>query len=43
MDDGKLTNSAGKTVPFRNVILIMTSNAGAKEGAEEEDRLRQPG
>jgi MoxR-like ATPase len=29
MDDGKLTNSAGKSVPFRNVILIMTSNAGA--------------
>lgn len=31
MDDGKLTNSAGKSVPFRNVILIMTSNAGAKD------------
>lgn len=29
MDDGRLTNSAGKEVPFRNVILIMTSNAGA--------------
>ena len=32
MDDGKLTASSGKMVPFRNVILIMTSNAGAKEG-----------
>lgn len=31
MDNGQLTNSAGKTVNFRNVILIMTSNAGAKE------------
>ncbi len=32
MDDGKLTNSAGKTVSFRNVWLIMTSNAGVREG-----------
>jgi len=31
MDNGQLTNSAGKTVNFRNVILIMTTNAGAKE------------
>lgn len=31
MDNGQLTNSAGKTVNFRNVILIMTSNAGAAE------------
>ena len=31
MDNGQLTNSAGKTVNFRNVILIMTSNAGASE------------
>jgi ATP-dependent Clp protease ATP-binding subunit ClpA len=31
MDDGKLTNSANKTVSFRNVILIMTSNAGAAQ------------
>jgi ATP-dependent Clp protease ATP-binding subunit ClpA len=28
MDDASLTNSAGKTVNFRNVILIMTSNIG---------------
>lgn len=34
MDDGRLTNSAGKMVPFRNVILIMTSNAGAAEMAK---------
>ena len=34
MDDGKLTNSAGKEVSFRNVILIMTSNAGAKDAAK---------
>ena len=31
MDDGKLTNSGGKVVSFRNVIIIMTSNAGAVE------------
>lgn len=31
MDHGKLTDSNGKTTDFRNVILIMTSNAGAKE------------
>ncbi len=31
MDDGRLTNSGGKTVSFRNVILIMTSNAGAAQ------------
>jgi len=29
MDHGKLTDSNGKTTDFRNVILIMTSNAGA--------------
>lgn len=29
MDDAKLTNSHGKSVDFRNVILIMTSNAGS--------------
>lgn len=31
MDNGALTSSSGKTVNFRNVILIMTSNMGAKE------------
>jgi ATP-dependent Clp protease ATP-binding subunit ClpC len=29
MDDGRLTDSHGKTVDFKNVILIMTSNVGA--------------
>jgi len=29
MDYGKLTDSNGKTVDFRNIVLIMTSNAGA--------------
>ena len=31
MDYGKLTDSNGKTTDFRNVILIMTSNAGATQ------------
>ena len=31
MDYGKLTDSHGRTTDFRNVIIIMTTNAGAKE------------
>ncbi len=31
MDYGKLTDNNGKTVDFRNVILIMTTNAGATD------------
>jgi ATP-dependent Clp protease ATP-binding subunit ClpA len=31
MDHGKLTDHNGKVVDFRNVILIMTTNAGASE------------
>ena len=31
MDNGKLTDHAGKTTDFRNAIIIMTSNAGATE------------
>ena len=34
MDDGKLTNSSGKVISFRNVWLLMTSNAGVREGAK---------
>ena len=34
MDHGKLTDHNGKTVNFRNVILIMTTNAGAAELAK---------
>ena len=33
MDHGKLTDHNGRTVDFRNVVLIMTSNAGASEQA----------
>src|SRR5690606_31074639 len=31
MDNGSLTDSNGRTSDFKNVILIMTSNVGAKE------------
>ncbi|QPH52638.1 ATP-dependent Clp protease ATP-binding subunit ClpA [Pontivivens ytuae] len=34
MDHGKLTDHNGRTVDFRNVVLIMTSNAGAAEQAK---------
>ncbi len=34
MDYGKLTDNNGKTIDFRNVILIMTTNAGAAEMAK---------
>lgn len=33
MDHGKLTDHNGRTTDFRNVILIMTSNAGASDAA----------
>ncbi|PWG17710.1 ATP-dependent Clp protease ATP-binding subunit ClpA [Salibaculum griseiflavum] len=35
MDHGQLTDHNGRTTDFRNVILIMTSNAGAAEQAKE--------
>ena len=34
MDHGSLTDHNGKKIDFRNVILIMTTNAGASEGAK---------
>ncbi len=34
MDYGKLTDNNGKTIDFRNVILIMTTNAGAADMAK---------
>jgi ATP-dependent Clp protease ATP-binding subunit ClpA len=45
MDHGKLTDHNGKTVDFRNVILIMTTNAGAADlakppiGFERDERI----
>jgi ATP-dependent Clp protease ATP-binding subunit ClpA len=34
MDHGKLTDNNGKQVDFRNVVLIMTTNAGAADMAK---------
>lgn len=31
LDDGRITDSKGRTVSFKNTIIIMTSNAGAKQ------------
>src|SRR5206468_290727 len=39
MDDGRLTDSQGRTVDFKNVVLIMTSNLpGGRAGAEQHFR-----
>ncbi len=46
MDYGKLTDHSGKTVDFRNVILIMTTNAGAADLAKPAigfERTRREG
>ena len=40
LDDGRLTDSQGRTVDFRNVVIIMTSNLGSQmilEGIGSED------
>ena len=33
-DEGRLTDSAGQVVNFKNVIVLMTSNIGARQAAE---------
>ncbi len=40
MDDGRLTDGQGRTVDFRNVILIMTSNVGSSHILNETDPER---
>ena len=40
MDHGMLTDADGKKVDFRNVVLIMTTNAGAADNAQRRHRLR---
>jgi ATP-dependent Clp protease ATP-binding subunit ClpB len=46
MDDGRLTDAQGRTVDFKNVVLVMTSNVGsqwiaeAREGELEDVRER---
>ncbi|MFT5232413.1 MAG: ATP-dependent Clp protease ATP-binding subunit ClpC [Candidatus Krumholzibacteriia bacterium] len=50
LDDGQLTDSFGRTVDFRNAILIMTSNVGSRKthairgvgfGSDDEDNVDQ--
>ena len=44
LDDGRITDSQGRTVDFKNTILIMTSNIGSSyllEGIDENGEIRQ--
>ena len=44
LDDGRITDSTGKTVDFKNTILIMTSNIGSQyllDGIDENGEIRQ--
>ncbi len=44
LDDGRITDSQGRTVDFKNTILIMTSNIGAHyllEGITQEGNIRE--
>src|ERR1700686_2927642 len=38
LDDGRLTDGQGRTVDFKNAIIIMTSNIGSQYITEEESR-----
>ncbi|HEX9742430.1 MAG TPA: AAA family ATPase, partial [Nitrospiraceae bacterium] len=38
LDDGRLTDSQGRTVDFKNTVLIMTSNVGSQEVLEAQNR-----
>ena len=43
LDDGRITDSKGKTVDFKNTILIMTSNIGSEyllEGIDENGEIK---
>ncbi len=44
LDDGRITDSAGKTVDFKNTIIIMTSNIGSQyllEGIDEQGNIQK--
>lgn len=44
LDDGRVTDSQGRTVDFKNTILIMTSNIGSPyllEGIDEEGNIKE--
>ena len=43
LDDGRITDSQGRTVDFKNTILIMTSNIGAQyllDGIDEQGNIK---
>ena len=44
LDDGRLTDSQGRTVDFKNTILIMTSNLGSElllQGTDDQGRISE--
>ncbi len=41
LDDGRLTDGQGRTVDFRNTVIIMTSNLGSHVILEEENEERR--
>ena len=44
LDDGRLTDSKGRTVDFKNTVLIMTSNLGSREiqaVSDDEKQVRE--
>jgi ATP-dependent Clp protease ATP-binding subunit ClpB len=46
LDDGRLTDGQGRTVDFRNTVIVMTSNLGSQRiqelaGAENYERMKQ--
>ena len=43
LDDGRITDSQGRTVDFKNTILIMTSNIGAQEILADIERRGKAG
>ncbi|MDX1582135.1 MAG: AAA family ATPase, partial [Thermoanaerobaculia bacterium] len=42
LDDGRLTDSKGRTVDFRNTVIIMTSNIGSHHIQEYQKSVRSP-
>ncbi len=41
LDDGRITDSKGVTVDFKNTLIIMTSNLGAQFAFETDDKIRK--
>ena len=39
LDDGRITDSQGRTVDFKNTVIVMTSNIGAKALTDARSRL----